>query len=587
MPILLKHLMLRSLVLRVLRSLVLGPRSLPPRTLSTAQEGRELPLPSIPVGGGLSQFSTPIPFSVSSDPHKHLRLSEEVSVLLQKAAIEQVPTSSLGPGFYSRLFLVPQKKGGMRPVIDLSILNTYLVVPHFKMVTNRSIRASILPGMWSTSLDLTDAYFHCPISVAFRKYLRFVWDNKVFQFRALPFGLAIAPFSCCLSSPAHTIYPDSFLPGRFSCQGTQPRHSFVSYPDSYRPPPRTRFPDLLEEIGDHSISGFRFPRRTFQDGVGSCVSSRGEILALRQFILTFLTKTSVTARQFSQLLSLLNSLADVVQLGRLHICPLQFYLLEHWTPSSQDWEASIPILEVLSTHLSWWLQRENVMTGFPLASPVPSLTLFTDASLLGWGAYLEGQAVSGMWSSTLQKDHINLLEMRAVLLALSHFKLCLESISIVLATDNTTVVTYLKNQGGTHCYALYQLAKDVLILCSQFQIRLVVRHIPGRLNLLADSLSRSLAPVNTEWEFHQAVFQSIVLHWGNPNIDLFATSLNFKVTTFVSPVPDPRAYAVDAMSLSWEGMFDYVFPPFRFLAPVLHKITGEKCRIIVIAPAWP
>ena len=28
-------------------------------------------------------------------------------------------------------------------------------------------------------------------------------------------------------------------------------------------------------------------------------------------------------------------------------------------------------------------------------------------------------------------------------------------------------------------------------------------------------------------------------------------------------------------------------PPFRFLAPVLHKITGEKCRIIVIALAWP
>jgi hypothetical protein len=68
------------------------------------------------------------------------------------------------------------------------------------------------------------------------------------------------------------------------------------------------------------------------------------------------------------------------------------------------------------------------MTGFPLASPVPSLTLFTDASLLGWGVYLEGQTVSGMWSSTLQKDHINLLEMRAVLLALSHFKLCLESL---------------------------------------------------------------------------------------------------------------------------------------------------------------
>ena len=393
--------------------------------------------------------------------------------------------------------------------------------------------------------------------------------------------------SSCLSSSAHTIYPDSFLPGRFSCQGTQPRHSFVSYPDSYRPPPRTRFPDFLEEIGGHSVSGFRFPRRTFQDGLGSCVSSRGEIFGSSSVYsnlsgqdLSHCSSIFTTARA-----SQLSSRCSTVRTSTIR--PLQFYLLEHWTPSSQDWEASIPILEVLSPHLSWWLQRENVMTGFPLASPVPSLTLFTDASLLGWGAYLEGQTISGMWSSTLQKDHINLLEMRAVLLALSHFMLCLESISIVLATDNTTVVAYLKNQGGTHCYSLYQLAKDVLILCSQFQIHLVVRHIPGRLNVLADSLSRSLAPVNTEWELHQAVFQSIVLHWGNPNIDLFATSLNFKVTTFVSPVPDPRAYAVAAMSLSWEGMFAYAFPPFRFLAPVLHKITGEKCRIIVIAPAWP
>jgi hypothetical protein len=166
----------------------MGKENLRPMGSVDNSRGLELQFKQLPP---LSE--SPIPFSVSSDPHKRLRLSEEVSVLLQKAAIEQVPTSSLGPGFYSRLFLVPKKKGGMRPVIDLSILNTYLVVPHFKMETNRSIRASMLPGMWSTSLDLTDAYFHCLISVAFRKYLRFEWDNKVFQFRALPFGLAIGP----------------------------------------------------------------------------------------------------------------------------------------------------------------------------------------------------------------------------------------------------------------------------------------------------------------------------------------------------------------------------------------------------------
>ena len=97
------------------------------------------------------------------------------------------------PGFYSRLFLVPKKTGGMRPVIDLSILNSYLSVPHFKMETNRSIRGCILPGMLTTKLDLSDAYFHIPISLASRKFLRFVWNNKVYQFLTVPFGLAVAP----------------------------------------------------------------------------------------------------------------------------------------------------------------------------------------------------------------------------------------------------------------------------------------------------------------------------------------------------------------------------------------------------------
>jgi hypothetical protein len=45
------------------------------------------------------------------------------------------------------------------------------------------------------------------------------------------------------------------------------------------------------------------------------------------------------------------------------------------------------------------------------------------------------------------------------------------------------------------------------------------------------------------------VFDSVVLRWDRPHVDLFATSLNHKLETFVSPVPDPLAFAVDAMSL--------------------------------------
>jgi hypothetical protein len=194
-------------------------------TPPVGEEQFPVSLPSVPVGGRLTQFlhhwekftthvwvlsviqgeldlvfqerpplsDSPIPMSQTSDKEKFRLLSEEVRSLLLKRVIEEIPLTQLIPGFYSRLFLIPKKTGGMRPVIDLSILNRYISVPHFKMETTRSIRACILPGVLTTKLDLSDVYFHIPISLASRKFLRFVWNNKVYQFLAVPFGLAVAP----------------------------------------------------------------------------------------------------------------------------------------------------------------------------------------------------------------------------------------------------------------------------------------------------------------------------------------------------------------------------------------------------------
>ncbi|CAG2235415.1 unnamed protein product [Mytilus edulis] len=536
----------------------------------------------------------PIPLSNTQDPQKFLLLSTEVETLLTKRAVEEVPVSSIDPGFYSRLFLVSKKTGGMRPVIDLSILNSYMIIPHFKMETNRSIRASILPGMWTTSLDLTDAYFHVPVCHSYRKFLRFVWNKRVYQFRALPFGLSTAPLAFTklmqvaiahLHSQAiqiHSYLDDSLI------KELSPEKLYLNTDVVIRLLLSLGFliswkkSDLIPSqdfifLGEHYLTHqciVRPPQEKFQN--------------LCSKIHLFLSQKTVTARQFSQLLGLLNSLADVVPLGRLHIRPLQFYLHQHWLPATQNWEFPVPIIhQELCPHLVWWTSQANVLRGQLLSSPVPNQTLFTDASNLGWGAYLEGLSVSGVWTPDLLKEHINILEMKAVLLALSHFQSLLQNKSLVLATDNTTVVAYLRNQGGTHCYELYLLAREILLLCNQLHLQIVVRHVPGKLNVLADALSRTLTPVNTEWELLQSVFQAITLQWGSPHVDLFATSLNYKIQVFMSPVPDPKAYAVDCMSVPWDGMFAYAFPPFRFLSQVLRKISAEQGLIILIAPAWP
>jgi hypothetical protein len=130
--------------------------------------------------------------SVTRDPNGNLLLQEEAHTNLQEGAVELV-NPPLTPSFYSRLFLVPKINEKMRPVIDFSVLNRHLIVPYFQMETNRSIRGSIRFGMWTTSLDLTDTYFHIPISPKFRKFLRFVWEDRVYAFKVMPFGLSTAP----------------------------------------------------------------------------------------------------------------------------------------------------------------------------------------------------------------------------------------------------------------------------------------------------------------------------------------------------------------------------------------------------------
>lgn len=51
----------------------------------------------------------------------------------KKRAIESVPKSQEGMGFYSTFFLVPKKDGGLRPILNLRNLSVHSQVPHFKM----------------------------------------------------------------------------------------------------------------------------------------------------------------------------------------------------------------------------------------------------------------------------------------------------------------------------------------------------------------------------------------------------------------------------------------------------------------------
>ena len=93
--------------------------------------------------------------------------------------------------------------------------------------------------------------------------------------------------------------------------------------------------------------------------------------------------------------------------------------------------------------------------------------------------------------------------------------------------------------------------------------------------MVADKLSRLGQTIQTECSLLPAVFQAICSRWHRPQIDLFAMRFNNKLPWFVSPVPDPLATAVDALSLPWEDLDAYAFCSSSHL----EQSGGEVARL--------
>ena len=73
-------------------------------------------------------------------------LREEISSLLQKGAISVVPKEDRNRGFYSHYFLVPKSTGGMRPILDLRVLNRCIATRPFRMLTVKRVLRAVRVG---------------------------------------------------------------------------------------------------------------------------------------------------------------------------------------------------------------------------------------------------------------------------------------------------------------------------------------------------------------------------------------------------------------------------------------------------------
>ena len=72
-------------------------------------------------------------------------------------------------------------------------------------------------------------------------------------------------------------------------------------------------------------------------------------------------------------------------------------------------------------------------------------------------------------------------------------------------------------------------------------------------------------------------------------MDIFATAENWVTPVYVSPYPEDRAWAVNALSISWDGLgLVYAFPPAPIIPKTLQKIKdSHDTMVILIASQHP
>ena len=181
----------------------------------------------------------------------------------------------------------------------------------------------------------------------------------------------------------------------------------------------------------------------------------------------------------------------------------------------------------------------------------------------------------GLWNSTDQKAHINLLEMKVVTSSAENLGLPSQRSHSCLARRQQA------------CYGLPSQGRGDQVLESLHhhqggvQGPRQVGHPTEASVHQGDAWGREVR----EWCLAPTMSGRLFKMWTRPNWDLFADKENALATNFFSlDSRDPT----DAFLQSWSGLQGhlYTFPPPQLLAQVLAKVSQDKVSLTLIAPCW-
>ena len=452
------------------------------------------------------------------------------------------------------------------------------------METFSQVRDWLQPNAFLIGIDLKDQFLSVPINKKFRKYLRFTWLGKLYEWQVLPFGLKcslrvvtkmLKPVMAYLRQTWNiniSIYMDDMI-----LQSKTAEQAFLHAQITILVLLCLGWEVNWEKthlVPSHKLTHLGFDIYT-SSMTATCPAVKVE--RLRDFAKSALSSGFLTVHDAEKLIGTMESVRPVTPFAALHYRGIQKQLLLAKRPHRNP--KQILTLSVKSTaELLWWVSDSGFLSNCTasLRELPPTLHIWSDASLEAGGAHSSrGEYIQRSWTKEeLASDpHINLFELRAAKEAVFDFAQIGDRVRLHI--DSKVACAYVRKQGGTKSDLLSEEASELWEEMEARQVTLLTPHwISTSDNTGADFLSRHRLDT---WEIKLAedLFKMVLRHF---QVGAFASRLTKQLDRYMSWEEDKEAVSRDALLSPWDET------TWLFL---VHKVKEEGIMAILICPYWP
>ena len=212
--------------------------------------------------------------------------------------------------------------------------------------------------------------------------------------------------------------------------------------------------------------------------------------AFKQLLHQFRTKRRASLKQLQRLAGKLQWATHVVRGGRIYLQRVLATMRKLAKPSHK-----VVLSSEFHADIDWWLHFMDRFNGkrFNFKHTF-SHHIATDASLTGGGAILDHGADWNYlnWAVDMPqfaRGHINEKETVAVTAAVHRWAPYLADSDVTVVTDNICTMAAI-NKGACHSQHVMMHIRSLFWLANMFNFTLRCTHVPGKDNILCDSLSR-------------------------------------------------------------------------------------------------